>query len=75
MLKRVKWGYALIQGITGIRYDAVDKILHIKPQIKGDFTSFISTATGYGTAGIKEGKPFVDIVEGKINIKDIYYVK
>ena len=72
---RAMSSYSLIQGITGIRYDAVDKILHIEPQIKGDFTSFISTATGYGTAGIKEGKPFVDIVEGDINIKDIYYVK
>ncbi|MCK5528218.1 MAG: hypothetical protein KAI74_00930, partial [Kiritimatiellae bacterium] len=46
---RAMSSYGLLQGLTGIRYDAVDKVLEIKPSIKGDFRSFISTATGYGT--------------------------
>ena len=68
---RAMSSYALIQGITGIRYDAVDKVLYIDPQIFGDFTSFLCTATGYGTAGIRNGKPFVEIADGKIEIKEI----
>ena len=68
---RAMASYALLQGFTGIRYDAVDKILYIKPSIKGDFRSFISTNTGFGTAGITDGKPFIEIVEGQIEIKEI----
>lgn len=59
--------YALIQGLTGVRYDAVDKVMYIDSKI-GDFTSFISTETGFGNVGLKGGKPFVDIVYGKIDI-------
>ena len=68
---RAMSSYALIQGITGIRYDAVDKVLYIDPQISGDFSSFLCTATGYGTVGIRNGKPFVEIADGKIEIKEI----
>lgn len=63
--------YGLLQGLTGIRYDAVEKVLYIKPQIKGDFCCFLSTATGYGTAGIKGGKPFLKVRHGTIEAKEI----
>lgn len=72
---RAMSSYGLLQGITGIRYDAVDKVLEIKPNIKGDFRSFVSTATGYGTAGVVKGKPFVEIQEGEIEINDIVFIK
>lgn len=61
--------YSLLQGLTGLRYDAVDKILYIKSQIGTDFKCFISTDTGYGLAGLKNGKPFIDVVYGKIEVK------
>ena len=61
--------YGLIQGIAGIRYDAVDKTLYFAPTLKGDFKSFISTATGFGTAGIRKGKPFLKVIEGKMEVK------
>jgi len=70
---RAMSSYALLQGITGIRYDAVEKTLYIKPQIDGDFRSFLSTATGFGTVGIKDGKPFCDVVEGEIAIRNSEY--
>ena len=40
--------YALIQGLSGIRYDAVEKVLFVNPRIDGDFRCFLSTATGFG---------------------------
>jgi len=70
---RAMSSYALLQGITGIRYDAVEKTLYINPQIDGDFRSFISTATGFGTAGIKDDKPFIEVVEGEIQVEKISY--
>lgn len=60
--------YALIQGLTGLRYDAIDRSLHINSQIGENFQCFISTERGYGLAGLKEGQPFIDVVSGSIPV-------
>jgi len=62
---RAMSSYGIIQGLTGVRYDAVDKTLYVNSKI-GDFTSFISTETGFGNVGLKDGKPFLNVVYGKI---------
>jgi hypothetical protein len=36
----------------------------------GDFTSFISTETGFGNVGLKQGKPFLETVYGEITVKN-----
>jgi hypothetical protein len=36
----------------------------------GDFTSFISTETGFGNVGLKDGKPFLETVYGEITVKE-----
>jgi hypothetical protein len=66
--------YALLQALSGARYDAVDGVLHIEPPEPGDFKCFLSTATGYGTVGVADGKPFVRVVNGKIEVKELRYV-
>jgi uncharacterized protein (DUF608 family) len=65
--------YALIYGLTGIRYDAVEKALYLRPRIQGDFRSFLATATDYGTVGVKDGKPFYEIRDGDLEIKKLVY--
>ncbi len=70
---RAMSSYALLQGLTGARYDAVDKILYLEPRIKGDFRSFFATATGYGTVGVKDGKPFFTAAAGQVDIKAFRY--
>ena len=60
--------YGLLQGLTGVRYDAVDKTLFIDSRI-GDFKTFLSTATGFGTVTFKSGKPSVEVVHGSIDVK------
>lgn len=40
-------------------------------KVEGDFTSFISTETGFGNAGIRNGKPFLDVTYGKMELKTI----
>ncbi len=57
--------YGLLQGLTGVWYDAVDKTLHVDSMV-GDFTSFLSTATGYGTVTLTNGKPSLKVVSGTI---------
>lgn len=66
--------YSLLQGFTGIRYDAVTGKLTIAPRLAGDFTSFLCTAFGYGLAGVKNGEPFYKAVAGNVEIKDIEYI-
>jgi len=45
---RAMSSYALLQALTGARYDAVEKVLYLEPRIAGDFRGFLSTASGYG---------------------------
>jgi len=63
--------YALLQALTGIRYDAVEQTLYIAPRIPGDFRAFLATATGFGTAGIKDGQPFLEVKAGSIPVERI----
>ncbi len=65
--------YALLQALTGIRYDATSRILHVRPVLMGDCRSFLATATGYGTAGVRDGKPFLEVREGEIIVNEICY--
>jgi len=63
--------YGLLQGLSGARYDAVEKVLYLKPNIPGDFRAFLSTATGFGTVGLRDGKPFVEVKSGTIDVRKI----
>lgn len=65
---RAMSSYGLLQALTGVRYDAVEKTLYIDSQIGDDFKSFLSTESGFGTVGLEKGKPSVDIKLGTIEI-------
>ena len=42
--------------------------LYFDSKVGNDFTSFLSTNTGFGNVGMKNGKPFIDVKYGKINV-------
>ncbi len=65
--------YALLQAMSGARYDAVEQVLHLTPARAGDFRCFLATATGYGTVGVRHGEPFLDVRSGAIPVKKIDY--
>ena len=67
---RAMSSYGLLQGLTGLRYDAVDQTLHIDSRI-GDFTCFLSTATGFGTVKLKDGKPSWKAFYGHLDIRKV----
>jgi uncharacterized protein (DUF608 family) len=71
---RAMSSYSLLQGLTGARYDAVEKVLSLAPNIKGDFRSFFAAATSYGTVGVRHGKPFYESVVGSLEIQKFQYV-
>ena len=64
---RAMSSYGLFQGLTGVRYDAVEKCLYIDSKV-GDFTSFISTETGFGTVTLQDGIPSCKVVSGTIDV-------
>jgi len=70
---RAMSSYALLQGLSGARYDAVEKTLYLHPAVRGDFRCFLATATGYGTVGVKKGKPFLEVRSGAIEVREIRY--
>jgi uncharacterized protein (DUF608 family) len=70
---RAMASYGLLLGLTGVRYDAVERVLYIEPALTGDFRSFLATATGYGTVGVCEGQPFVEVRHGTIAVREVRY--
>lgn len=70
---RAMSSYSLLQALSGARYDAVDRILHLHPRVPGDFRAFLCTATGYGVVGVKDGRPFFDVRSGKVDLLRIDY--
>lgn len=67
---RAMASYALLEGLTGIRYDAVDKTIYFDSRIGDDFVSFLSTDTGFANVGLKNGKPFLEVKYGEIDIQE-----
>jgi len=68
---RAMSSYGLLQGLTGVRYDAVDRTLYIDSRVGDSFRSFLSTATGFGTVGLDRGTPVVDVKMGTITIDKV----
>jgi uncharacterized protein (DUF608 family) len=71
---RAMASYGLLQGLTGVRYDAVDKVLYVDSHV-GDFKSFISTEYGFGTVEYKNGKTELQVAFGEIPVKKIIDLK
>jgi uncharacterized protein (DUF608 family) len=70
---RAMASYGLLQALSGARYDAVEKTLHLRPAISGDFRAFLSTATGFATVGVRKGKPFCEVKSGRIEVGKIVF--
>jgi len=65
---RAMSSYGLLQGLTGLFYDAVDKTLYVDSKV-GDYTAFLATASGFGTVTVKGNKATVKVASGKIDIE------
>jgi uncharacterized protein (DUF608 family) len=67
---RAMASYGMLEGLTGVRYDAVTKELHVDSKV-GDFTSFLSTASGFGTVTLKAGVPSLNVAYGTIPVNKV----
>jgi len=66
---RAMSSYGLLQGLTGVRYDAVERTLHVDSRVGNDFRSFLATETGFATVGMEDGRLSVDVQWGHIDIE------
>ncbi len=67
---RAMSSYGLLQALTGLRYDAVEKTLYVSSKV-GDFTSFFSTGEGFGNVIFKNGKVSAKAVYGKFDFEKV----
>lgn len=65
---RAMASYAMLQALTGVRYDAVERTLYIDSKV-GDFTSFISTESGFGNIEYHAGKPHLKVKYGTVEVE------
>lgn len=65
---RAMASYALIQGLAGVRYDAVERTLYVAPAIEPPFTSFLCTARGFGKICVDREGVRVEVAAGEIAV-------
>lgn len=65
--------YAMLQGMSGVRYDAVERTLYVAPAAKDDMRCFVATAGGYGTVVVRKGVATLETTRGTIPIDRIVY--
>jgi hypothetical protein len=69
---RAMASYALLGALSGFRYSAVEQTLWFGPKLKPrPFTTFFSTASGYGTISLDERALTVDVLEGELKVRRI----
>ncbi|MDB5327214.1 MAG: hypothetical protein JWM57_2783 [Phycisphaerales bacterium] len=68
---RAMSSYSLLQAFSGIRYSAVDRTLHVRPDKASPIQSFLSTATGYGAVRVDSRFLTITLLEGSLAISTI----
>ncbi|MGL4943407.1 MAG: GH116 family glycosyl hydrolase [Thermoguttaceae bacterium] len=71
---RAMSSFALLQGMTGVRYDAVTRTLYVSPRIDS-FRVPLFTETGIGVVTFQDGKATLDVREGIIPVAEIVVVQ
>lgn len=66
--------YGYFQSLTGLRYDAVEKTIYVNSKI-GNFTSFLSTHSGFGTVSFKDGKLSHKMYAGTLHVEKVVIEK
>jgi uncharacterized protein (DUF608 family) len=69
---RAMSSYALLLAFSGFRYSAVEKKLWLKPQIEGGrYTTFFSTASGWGSLTLQHEGLSIDMKAGELAVRQL----
>jgi hypothetical protein len=71
---RAMSSYALMGALSGFRYSAVEKTVWFGPRIKTrPFECFFSTASGFGTIGLRERVVSLRMIEGELTVHKLVF--
>jgi uncharacterized protein (DUF608 family) len=69
---RAMASYALLGALSGFRYSAVDRTLHLAPKLSArPFRCFFSTASAFGTIELGERAVHVRVIEGNLPVEQL----
>jgi uncharacterized protein (DUF608 family) len=70
---RAMASYALLPALSGFRYSAVEKAMWFGPKLATrPFTTFFSTASGFGTITLDKHTLKIGMIEGKLSLNRIH---
>jgi hypothetical protein len=67
--------YGLIQGLTGITYDAVDRKMKIDSRVGDDFTSFVCTQSGWGNLRSEDNVIALKVEHGYLDLQELHFTR
>ncbi len=70
---RAMSSYGLLQGLTGIQYDAVDKSMEIDSKVGDSFKSFFSTQSAWGNLEIDDNEIILKVAYGYLDLKELNF--
>ena len=72
---RAMSSYGMIQGLTGLTYDAVDKKLKIDSRVGDDFTSFVCTQSGWGNLRSEDNVIALKVAHGYLDLQELQFTR
>jgi hypothetical protein len=72
---RAMSSYGLIQGLTGLTYDAVDMKMTIDSRVGDDFTSFICTHSGWGNVSSEDNEILLKVEHGYLDLQELHIAR
>jgi hypothetical protein len=72
---RAMSSYGLIQGLTGLTYDAVDRKMTIDSRVGDDFTSFICTQSGWGNVSSEDNEILLKVEHGYLDLQELHIAR
>ena len=70
---RAMSSYGLLQGLTGIKYDAVDQRMNIDSKVGDNFTSFFSTQSGWGNLRSEDNVIALKVEHGYLDLQELQF--
>jgi hypothetical protein len=70
---RAMSSYGLIQGLTGLTFDAVEKKMNIDSRVGDDFTSFICTQSGWGNLRSEARVISLKVEHGYLDLQELQF--
>jgi hypothetical protein len=72
---RAMSSYGLIQGLTGLTYDAVDRRMKIDSKVGDDFTSFVCTHSGWGNLRSEDNEIALKVEHGYLDLQELHFTR